>query len=94
MDDSGYSAYQGELSSTKPSFSSDICVQTDECLEKETRQLQTALTQNESKLQKALDQVAKLQRELANKRETTRLTVTALAEDDKKCKYFTGVKSG
>lgn len=75
-------------------FPSDICVQTDVCLERDERRMYAALHRSKKMLKKFKARAEKMQNKVVAIRGTVRLTVSSLKTNCVKCKYFTGIHSG
>lgn len=83
-----------ENATLKNIFHSDVSVQTDDCLERDKRQMYKAFNRSEKKLKKSKAHAKRLQQKIAAIHGTVRHTVASLKINDVKCKYFTGLHSG
>lgn len=72
------------------SIKSDNCTQTEGCAEKEFQILKKQLARHE----KTIASLSQLTEKLKLAKNEPRISVTCLENDDKKCKYFTGIASG
>ncbi|XP_062551282.1 uncharacterized protein LOC134216398 [Armigeres subalbatus] len=71
-------------------FKSNNCTQTESCAENEIRNLQQKLEY----YKKLSEKVPILKEKLTIAQNRSRLSVSSLEHDDKKCKYFTGIFNG